>query len=117
MKMFTAFRAVGLAGLIVTMSGFRLFGQDVTVTDLAWFEPEKPGAEVLPQFKKKPSPEYPGDLKKEQPGYVISVRFIAEDGSVVRARERDWASHPYFTGEGGWEKGAKFVAATAGGKP
>jgi TonB family protein len=117
MKLFTASRAAGLAGLIAALSSFRLVAQDVTVTDLAWFEPEKPGAEVLPQFKKKPSPDYPGELKKEQPGYVIAGRFIGEGAAPVRMGERDWVSNPYFREVAVSEKGAKFIAGTNDGKP
>jgi TonB family protein len=115
MKLFPALRAVGLAGLVVTLSVSRLMAQDVTVSDPAWFEPEKPGADVLPAFKKKPSPDYPRELKKDQPGYVIVSRFIGEDGAHIRGRQ--WSSHPYLNEEITWENGVKFLAATKDGKP
>jgi TonB family protein len=115
MKMFTAFRAVGLAGLIVTLSVSRLVAQDVTVSDPAWFEPEAAEADVLPQFKKKPKPDYPDKLEKEQPGYVLVTRYVAEDGKVTRMY--DWASHPYFKDGYAWEGGVKYTPATKDGSP
>jgi TonB family protein len=114
MKLFAAFRAVGLAGLIVTLSVSRLCAQDVTVSDLSWIEPAKPAADTLPEFKRKPDPDYPQDLKKTQPGYVIVVLSIGDDGKVLIAKK--WASHPYFQ-ESTFLRDAKIRPATKDGKP
>ena len=114
MKLFTASRAVGLAGLIVVLAGIRVCAQDVIVTDPAWFDPEKPGAETLPTFKKKPSPEYPPELKKDQAGYMIVPRYIDETGDLKKMDP--WSSHPYFKDDYEWEKGAKFLPAIKDGK-
>ena len=114
MKLFTASRAVGLAGLIVVLAGICARAQDVTVTDPAWFDPEKPGADTLPTFKKRPSPAYPRDLKKDQPGYVLVPRQVDEKGGAQPVEP--WASHPHFSGHPLWDDGAKFLPATKGGK-
>jgi TonB family protein len=115
MKLFTASRAVGLAGLIVALVGSRLVAQDITVIGPAWFEPEKPGADVLPQFKKKPSPDYPPEMKKDQPGYLIVAWMVDETGAHIRGRS--WASHPYFKEDVVPHNGLKFTAATKNGEP
>ena len=113
MKLFTASRAVGLAGLIVVLAGTRVCAQDVTVTDPAWFDPEKPGAETLPTFKKKPAPEYPRALRSDQSGYVLVWRVVDESGGT-RAY-RTWESNPYF-GDGSKNDVLKFKPATKAGK-
>jgi TonB family protein len=114
MKLFTASRAVGLAGLIVTLAGARLVAQDITVIGPAWFEPEKPGADVLPSFKRKPSPDYPPEMKKGEPGYLILSWMVDEAGTHIRGRS--WASHPYFKAEVVPNNGLKFTAATKNGQ-
>lgn len=115
MKLFTAFRAVRLAGLIVALAGYsRLAAQDVIVTGPAWFEPEKPGADTLPVFKKKPSPDYPPEMKNSEPGYLILSWMVDEMGTHLRGRS--WASHPYFKAEVVPNNGLKFTAATKDGK-
>ena len=71
-----AWLVVGVA-LIIS----RLAAQDVTVTDPAWFDPENPPADQLPQFKKRPSPNFPDELKNsEQVAYVIMGQVIDEKG-------------------------------------
>ena len=115
MKLFTASGAVRLAGLMVVLTGFRLLAQDVMVSDLAWFEPQKSEPETPPVFAKKPRPDYPDRLEKDQPGYLIATRHVDEDGKFRKLGD-DWASHPYFREGYNLDKGAKFEPAKKGGE-
>ncbi len=98
-------------GVVLTIS--RLAAQDVTVTDPAWFDLQKPPADQPPTFKKRPKPEFPEELKElEQVGYVIVEQMIGANGE--RLHRVPMCSNPYL--EKAIEGEEKFSPAKRDGK-
>jgi len=79
----------------VVLAISRLAAQDVIVTDPAWRDSESPAADALPQFTKRPKPDFPDELKNpEQIAYAIVWETIDENGKRVHS-ERVF-SNPYL---------------------
>ncbi len=115
MKLFTASGAVGLAGLIVVLAGFRLSAQDVIITDLAWHDPEKAPADTLPTFSGPVVCNYPAGLTEgDAVGYAVVRVIVGEKG------ERKWmarhGSQQAFAEATKPLIGAKYVPAKQGEK-
>jgi TonB family protein len=100
---------------VTVLSISRLAAQDVTVTDPAWFSTESSPADQPPQFKKRPKPDYPDEMKQsDRIGYAIVPKWIDEKGDVTFAPPQ--ATNHYF--EKACEGGkSKFSPAMLKGKP
>ncbi len=113
MKSFTAFRAVGLAGLIAASFTSRLLAQDVIVTPPQWSNPANPFADEPPVITKHPEIKYPATMADKEPGYVLQSYWLSDEGiTIVKAT---WASHPAFEQEGKISTAYKFTPAKQAG--
>jgi TonB family protein len=115
MKLFTAFRAVGLAGLIAASFTFRLLAQDVIVTSPQWSNPANPFADELPTITKHPEINYPATMADKEPGYALHRYWLSDEGVVIR--REFWASHPAFAEAGQLTTGYEFKPAAKEGAP
>jgi TonB family protein len=115
MKLFFAFRAVGLAGLIAAAFTSRMLAQDVLLTPPQWTDPANPFADELPVITKHPDLKYPAEMADKEPGYVLHRYWLSDDG--VTMRKEAWASHPAFAQNGQLNLGYEFKPAVKEGAP
>jgi TonB family protein len=115
MKLFFAFRAVGLAGLIAGAFTSRMLAQDVLLTPPQWTDPANPFADELPVITKHPDLKYPDEMADKEPGYALHRYWLMDE--AIPLRHETWVSHPAFATAARLTTGFEFKPATKGGSP